>query len=172
MNTAARHNAWSLELQRTTLLGLDGTQTINGVPERVHHTTEEALTHRNRKHLAGPGHLLACFDATEFTEDNHTNLVLVQVLGQTQCAISKLHQLVGHTSRQPLDVGDTVRCIHHVAHLGGCGGTRVIRTRELVKSVADFLRVDRNFCHGSSFCWVFGSVSRSALAGQLPSQIL
>jgi len=119
VNTSSGHDAWCLKLQGTTLCALDGTQTINRVSQRVHDPSKISLTHRHRENLTSPGNFLPRLDPAELTQNNNTDFVLVEVLSQTQGAIGELHQLVGHTSWQSLDVGDAIGGIENVTDFRG-----------------------------------------------------
>ena len=58
------------------------------------------------------------FDALEVTENNGTDLALVEVKSKTKSAIGKLEQLVSHRARQAFNVCNTVTGIDHVTNLG------------------------------------------------------
>jgi len=161
VNTAPSHDARCLKLQCATLFALDGTQTINRVSERVDHASEVSLAHGHGENLSGPGYFLPRLDATELAQNNHTDFVLIEVLCQAQGAIGKLDQLVGHAPWQTLHVSDAIGGIHNVTDLRGRGGTGVVGTSEVFEGFADFIRVDGDFCHGSSFFWVFSTAKLS-----------
>ena len=142
------HNARSLELESTTALNLlDVTETIDGVTQWVNHATEVAFANGNGENLASAGYFHTFHDAGELTEDNNTDLVLVEVQGETKSAICEADELVSHHTGQALNVCDTVGCVDDVANFGlrSLGG--LVGRNEVLESVADLVGADRKFCH-------------------------
>ncbi|CAB4575664.1 unannotated protein [freshwater metagenome] len=90
MNAPPGHNPGGLKFERATGLGLDRAKAINGITQRVNNTAEVAIADWHRENFAGPGNLHTGLNAGELTEDNHANLVLVEVLGKSQGSIGKL----------------------------------------------------------------------------------
>ena len=98
-----------LELQHALLVRFDLALTIDGLTQRVHHPAEELVADRDGQHVAGTADLLAFFDLVVCTEDDRTDLVLVEVEGHAQNPARELEQFVRHRARQAAHVGDTVR---------------------------------------------------------------
>ena len=143
------HHAWGLKLEGATARGLDLSQTINGVTQRVNNATQVPLTDWHREDLSGASHLLACLNAGELSEDDHTNLVFVQVLGDSESAVCETDQLVCHAARKTFDVCDTVCRVDHGTDLGRVCLSRLIGRGEGFQRVANLIRVDCQFCHCS-----------------------
>src|SRR5690606_6983093 len=104
----------------------DRTEAINGVTKRVNDAAKVAISDGHRQHLAGAGHFATGFDASEVTEDDDSNLVLVEVQGEAQRSVGEGHELVSHDTGQPVAVSETVSSVYDGADLGGCGRRRLI----------------------------------------------
>src|SRR5690606_14910736 len=121
VNRLALHDAGSLQLEGAAPFCLDLSQTVDRVAERVDHTTEVCVADRNREHVTGAGDLLASLDAAELTQDDNTDLALVQAQGQAEGAVSELDELVRHDAGEALHVGDAVCGVDYVPDLAGRG---------------------------------------------------
>lgn len=143
MHRLTRHHTGSLELECTAALDLlDLAEPVDRLAERVDHAAEVALAHGHREHLAGAGDLLALLDAGELAEHDDTDLVLLEVLRQAERAVREADQLVRHHAGETLDVGDAIGCVDNSADLGLLRLGRLVRRREVLQRVADFVRAD------------------------------
>ena len=79
MNTLAVHNTRSLKLECTATLSLDLAKSIDWITQRVYYSSQVGIANWNGEHLTGAVNLHALFNAGELTEDNNTDLVLIQV---------------------------------------------------------------------------------------------
>src|SRR5208337_5164360 len=74
-------NARSEALDRNVLVGVDRAFVINGLAERVDHSTDHRIAHRHAHDAAGALDLVAFFDFRVLTQEHHANLVFFQVHG-------------------------------------------------------------------------------------------
>ena len=77
-------------------------------PLGVDHAAEQALTHGDVDDAAGAAHLLAGFDAAPLVEQDHGDLVRLEVQRDAELAAGKTHQLLGADVGQPFDAGDAL----------------------------------------------------------------
>jgi|GEM_PF-2811077 len=153
------HDVGGLRLQNSAALAFDFAQAVDRLAQGVDRTPQIAVTDGHRKHLAGPVDFLAFFDACEVAQDDHADLSGVQVEGQTQRAILKGQQLVGHATRQSLHMRNAVTGRTDVAHLLGGGVRRLVGLDELVERLAHHGGINGHFCHDHSlFLFLFKSV--------------
>src|SRR5699024_9309911 len=138
-----------LQCQRPGAYGLNDDQPVQRAAQRVHDPTEESVTDRDGKDLAGTVHRLAFFDTGEVTEDDDTDLPGFEVLRQPQRAVLEPQQLVGHGRLETLDVSDAVTGVDNAADLLA-GSRRLERLYVSLDRVADLLRPDRQLRHGWS----------------------
>src|SRR5690606_7182427 len=92
----ALHDRGGLQFEGAAALGLDLAEAVDRVAEGVDHTAEVALAHGDGQDLAGTGDRLTLLDAAELTEDDGTDLALLEVEGEAEGAVLELQQLVGH----------------------------------------------------------------------------
>ena len=137
--------AWSF--QGTASGGLDRSQVINRLAQRVNHAAQEGVANRNRKDLAGALNALAFGDAGEVAKDNDTNIAGIKVLGQAQSAVFEAKQLIGHDGGKTLHLGDAVTCRGYAADLGALSFARFVGRCELIQGIADVVGVDGQFGH-------------------------
>ena len=148
MNRLTSHNAGGLQFEGTTAFELlDLAETVNGVTQWVNNAAEVTLAYGNRENLTGAGNFHTLNDSGELTEDNNTDLVLVEVQCQAEGAICEADELVSHNTGQALNVGDTVGCVDNVANLGLRRRGGLVGRNEVLESVADLVGADREFCH-------------------------
>src|SRR5690606_20341721 len=91
--------------------------------------------------------LLALFDARELTENNDTNFVLVEVLGEAEGAIRETDELVRHHARETRDVSDTVGCVGDGADLARARTGGLVGGDEVLQRVTDDVGADGDVCH-------------------------
>ncbi|OEI69570.1 acetylglutamate semialdehyde dehydrogenase [Curtobacterium sp. ER1/6] len=144
----AGHDARGLELEGTTALGLDLAETVDRVAERVDHATEEAVADGGGEDLAGAGDLLALLDAAELAEHDGADLVLVEVLRETEGPVLEADELVRHDAGQALDVRDAVARVGDVPDLGRGGLRRLVVRDEVLQGITDLIGADGDVCHG------------------------
>jgi len=165
VNRLTSHNAGSLELEGAATFSLDGAESVDGVSERVNDATEVAFADGDREDLARAGNFLTGLDTGEFTEDDGTDLVFVEVEGETKGSVLELDEFVGHNAGESVDVRDTVTGVDHVTNFLCARLRRLVRLSEVAKRLADVVRVDSEFSHGFSLCAAGASprVSRRVL---------
>ncbi|CAB4586637.1 unannotated protein [freshwater metagenome] len=152
MNRLTRHNTGSLELEGATSLSLDGTESVDGVSERVNNATEVTFTDSNGENLTRAGNFLSGFDSGELSENNGSDLVLVEVEGEAQSPVGELDEFVGHHAGESVNVCNSVTSVNDVANFLCARFRRLVRLGEVAKRLADVVRVDFHFCHGFSLC--------------------
>ena len=151
MDALTRHNAGGLQLERASPVQVrDLAEAVNRAAERVDRAAQVAVTDGNRENLARAVHDLALFDAAEVTEDDGTDLALVEVHGQAQRPVLETQQLVRHGAGQALDVRDTIGRFDDVTHLFGGHVRRTVGLHEGVQCSSDFLRGDAEVSHEDS----------------------
>src|SRR6185312_13801337 len=143
----ALHDAGRLELEFAAALGGDVAESVDRVAERVDDATEVGVPDGYGQDLTRAGDLHALDDAAELAEHDDTDLVLIEVLRESQRAIAEADELVGHDTGKSLNVGDAVRGIHDLADLGLRGLRGVVRLDELSERVTDLVRANRYLCH-------------------------
>src|SRR5690606_27692972 len=148
--------AGRLELEGATRLGLDLTETVDRVAERVDDATEEGVAAGRREHLARAGDGHALFDARDLAEHDDADRVLVEVESEAERAVVEAEQLVRHGAREPLDVRDAVGRVDDGADLGRRGLGRLVAGDEVLERGTDLVRADRDVCHVSSLEWCVG----------------
>lgn len=113
-----------LQLEHATLVGLDLAQAVDRRAQRVDDAAEELVAHGDREHVAGAADLLALFEGVELTQNDGTDLGVLQVQRHAEDAARELQQLVGHRRGQAADVGDAVAGVGDDTDLfdGGLGG--------------------------------------------------
>ena len=78
----ALHDARRLELDGTTVAGVDGAKAVNGLTQRVDDSTKHLAADGDVHDAAGGADLVTLLDGVDLAEQNGANLVLVQVLGE------------------------------------------------------------------------------------------
>ena len=102
------HHRWRLSLEETALGGVDRAFAVHGIAQRVDDTAEQGISHRDRKHRAGLLDRVAFLDVAGLSEDHHSEVLFVDVEGDSDQATGKLEQLGRHDIGQALDAGDAV----------------------------------------------------------------
>src|SRR5690606_29297481 len=120
------------------------------------HTTQVALAHGDGQDLAGTGDRLPLLDTAELTEDDGTDLALLEVEGEAEGAVLELQQFVGHGRRKTLDLCDAVAGKGDRTDLLARGRVRLVRLDEILQRVPDLLRPDRELRHLSSLLSLLG----------------
>jgi hypothetical protein len=141
------HHRGGLQLQCPALGGLDLTEAVDRVGQRVDHPAEEGVTDRHRQHLAGAVHLLTRLDAGELAQHHDADLPDVEVQGQPEGAVGEPEQLVGHHRGQTLDPGDAVTGLTDPADLLPGGRAGLVGLHEAVQGGPDLLRADGELRH-------------------------
>ena len=151
MHALTCHDAGGLQFERATPIQVrDITEAVNRAAEGVDRAAEVAVTDRDRENFARAVHDLALFNTAEVTEDNGTDLALVEVHGQAQRPVLETQQLVRHGAGQALDVRDTIGRFDDVTHLFGGHVRRTVGLHKGVQCSADFLRGDAEVSHEDS----------------------
>ncbi len=88
--------------------GVDGTLVIDGLAEGVDHAADERVADGYGHDLAGTLDLIAFAQLGVVAEQYGTDLILVEVHGQTGDAVGEVDQFARHDLVQPMDAGDAV----------------------------------------------------------------
>ena len=93
--------------------GVDLAEAVNGLAERVHGAAEHGAAHGDVHDAARGAALVAFLDRLDGAEQNGTDLVAVEVLGQAvhglaRLAALELEELAGHGALQTRDARDAV----------------------------------------------------------------
>ena len=176
----AVHDAGRLQLEGTTVGGLDLAQAVDGRAERVDHPAHEAVTHGDREDLAGPAHRLALLDLVEVAEDHDADLAGVEVERDAERAVLELQQLVGHRRGQAGHARDAVGALGDRADLLATGSRRLVVVDVLLEGVADLLRTNGELRHvrclfpvatGAGVVWVWCRVGQPAMRRRAVSSL-
>ena len=157
----ALHDAGSLELNRTTMRGVDGTEAVNGLAEGVDDAAEHGVTSGDVHDAASRAALVTLPDGVDITKEDGAYSVLVEVLGETVhastgAAARELQEFASHGGTKASHAGDTVADLADHGRLleidHGSDGVELV-----AQGVHDFRRADsrligigRAVCHCSS----------------------
>ena len=97
-----------LGLEQTPLGGVDGAFAVERATQWIDHTTEEPITDRHGKDGASLLDGVSLFDVVIVTEEDDTDVVLVDVQSHADQPFGKLEQLGGHDAGETLAAGNTV----------------------------------------------------------------
>ena len=149
----ALHDARGLELDGATSVGVDGTQPVDGLAERVHDAPQHGVAHRDVHDTTRSAALITLFDGIHLAKQDRANLVDIEVLRKAKDAAPasgtrELQELTGHGGLEAGDVGDAV------ANLGDDRCLLVVDRRvdlsEALAQGAHDLRRTNLVCHCSS----------------------
>jgi len=157
----ACHDARGLELDRTTMRGIDGPKAVDWLTQRVDDAAEHGVARRYVHDMTGGTALVTFLDGIRVPKEDGPYRLLVQVLGKAVYAATgggarELQQLAGHGRTKAGHAGDAV------ADLADLGGLLLVDRcpdgAELVEQgVHDPLRADfrllgafGGICHCSS----------------------
>ena len=104
----ARDNTGSLELNSLSLVGDDGTLTVDGLTESIDDTAEHAGTDGNVDDRTGSLDNISFLNFSIVTKHDNTNVVGFEVEGHTLDAGVELNHLTGLDLGETEDTGDTV----------------------------------------------------------------
>jgi len=142
----AADDAGRLHLEPAQGRAGDRALAVDGLPERVHHPSDQRVADRDREDPTGRLDRLTLLDLLGLTEDDGTDRALVEVEGETEHTALELEQLVDRRLGQPGDAGDAVTDLEHTAHAGGLGRRRE-RLDVLAQRGCDLVGVDGEFGH-------------------------
>jgi len=90
------------------LAGNDRAFPIDGLPDGIEHPADNRIPNGDLGDPSGAAYLVALLDVGVVSQDHAPDIVLLQVQGDPQNAVCKLHHLRGHHIAQPVDPGDPV----------------------------------------------------------------
>ena len=98
----------SLDLNEAAPHRGEGSLSINGDTEGIHHTAEGARANGDVHNLAGTIDEISLVDGAVVTKDNHSHVVGLQVEGHALDTRVKANELSGLDALEAIDAGDTV----------------------------------------------------------------
>src|SRR5207248_10863601 len=104
----ARDDSRSLEFERTVLVGLDWTLTVEWVAERVDHAAEQRIADRNARDLARASHRLALLHVLPLAEERRPDVVLLEVEREPYDTVLELEHFHRDAVLEPVDAGNPV----------------------------------------------------------------
>jgi hypothetical protein len=108
VHTLTLNNAGGDALNGADFGGVDGAFAVDRLTEGIDYAAKQGVTDGHRGDTAGGAHFVADGDTGIVAHDHDTNVVRLQVEGQTGLAAFKLDQLAGAHVGQPVDQGDPV----------------------------------------------------------------
>src|SRR5690606_17040933 len=108
MHALAIDDARRLELHLSGLLGLDGTEPVDGLPERVDDTTQQGLAHRDLGDAARPLDRVALANRRRVTQQGDTDVVFLEVEDDAEDVVRELEHLARHGVLEPVNTSNTV----------------------------------------------------------------
>jgi hypothetical protein len=114
----AADDARCFHLDAPAVLRLDGTLSVDGLPERVDDATHDGLADGNVGDAARALDHVTLLDARRIAEHGDADVVLLEVQHQAEDVARELHELAGHRTFETVDTSDTVAAREHGAGLG------------------------------------------------------
>ena len=108
MHRLARDNAWRLDFDAHVFGVFDRALAVDWVAERVNDAAEQALTNRYVHNRACALDRVALADRAVITENNDTNIVVLEVQGHALDAPQEFNHFTSLNVVQAVDPGDTI----------------------------------------------------------------
>ena len=118
VNTLSCDNAACHPLNLAILCGLYRALAINGLPQRIDHTSSHGITYRNLNHPAGSPDCITFIDVPGASQQNHTHVIFFQIQYHAVNFTGKFQQLTLHGIFQSMDTGNTIRNLDYRTHVG------------------------------------------------------
>ena len=115
MYALARHESGSLEFHRTAFAGLNGTQSVQRLPQRIQDTADHGLTDGYGKYLPRALDRIPFLDARVVTKKRDADIVFFEVEHHAHNSAGELEQLHGHGVIDTVYAGNTVTYIKYGA---------------------------------------------------------
>jgi hypothetical protein len=141
VHALALDDAGSLELHRADFLGIDRSETVDGLAQRVQDAAHDRVADRHGEDLAGALDRVAFLEVRGLAQKGHTDVVLFQVEHHALEAAGELQQLHGHGVLNAVDAGDTVTDVDHGAGLAHLHAGLIVLNLSL-DDFADFFGFD------------------------------
>jgi len=113
----ARNDTRSLDLSTRAKLGVDGTFAIDGLTKTIDDTAKKLRSDRDVDDSASALDSVTFQDRSVITEDDNTDVGVLQVEGHTSEARGKDNHLTGLDLVQTVNTGNTVTNRHNLADL-------------------------------------------------------
>ena len=110
-------NTRSVELYRTGFRSVDRTLAINRTAQGIYNAANHSLAYWNLHDSAGSLYLGTFLNLGLATENNGTDVILLQVQNQAIYIVTKIQQLTCHSLVQAVDMGDAVTDFDNSANL-------------------------------------------------------
>ena len=104
----ALDDAGCLELGRARLGGVELAMVVERAPERVDHSPEELLAHRDLQQVAGALDRVALDDLVPLAEEHGADVLALEVQGEAGHVVRQLEHLERHAVVEAVDAGDAV----------------------------------------------------------------
>ena len=89
-------------LEGVPLLEIDRAFSVERPADGVDHASHETRPDRDVENAAGAAHLVALLDQVDLAHEHATNVVVLEVEGETAHIMGKLEQLTGHHPVEPV----------------------------------------------------------------------
>lgn len=108
MDGSSGQDTGGLELSLGSVLGLDGSFTVDGVTKGVDDSTEQTRSDWDIDNLSSSLDSVTFLDKSIVTEDGNTDVVGFQVQAHSSDTGRELHHLLGLDVSETVDTGDTI----------------------------------------------------------------
>ena len=88
---------------------------VQGIPQRIEHATENGVTHGHAQQLPRAADFVTFVDVEIVAENDHADGVLFQVERQPVHSAGKLDHFTGHHAGKPIYAGNSVADFQHAA---------------------------------------------------------
>ncbi|GBC97168.1 hypothetical protein HRbin16_02988 [bacterium HR16] len=160
LHRLAVHHAGCLNLQQAVFIGDNSALLIQGLPQRVHHTSEQRLAYRHGQNASGALDSVPFLDVLVATEHDDADVVLFEVQRHAHRAVGKLDELTHHHVLQTVNTGNAVADLQNRTDAYLFVAALVLLQLSL-EDRCDFFRSD---CQGSSLLIFKRSTSIASVA--------
>jgi hypothetical protein len=138
----ALHDARRLELRRPGLVRRDVPLVVEGPPERIHHPSQQSLSHGDLEQVAGAFDGVALDDVVPLPEQDDADVVLLQVQREPGHVVGQLEHLERHAVVQAVDARDPVGHREHGPDLRQVGALGLQTLDPLAQDARYLVRLD------------------------------